>query len=82
MYYVGVSVQTKNNSIKIRILKNDKEIEIKENKTAKFTLTKNEEKQDNYKLEITYDKSKNINMEDIVKQLQIKVHSEQKQGVL
>ena len=81
-YYVEILDNIENNSTKIRLLKNDKEIEIKENKTAKFILTKDEEKQDNHKLEITYDKTKNINMEDIIKQLQIKVHSEQKQEVL
>lgn len=81
-YYIEILNDIKSNGIELKLFKNDQEIEINENKTEKFLLTKDEIKEDNYRLEITYDKTKNTNMEDIIKQLQIKVHSEQKQEVL
>lgn len=83
-YYIEILNYTgkENNGIELKLFKNDQEVQINGNKTEKFVLTKDEMKEDNYKLEITYDKSKNTNMQDIVKQLQIKVHSEQKQEVV
>ena len=83
-YYIEILNYTgkENNGIELKLLKNGQEIKINGNKTEKFVLTKDEMKEDNYKLEITYDKDKNTNMQDIVRQLQIKVHSEQKQEVL
>ena len=80
-YYIEILDNLANSGIELKLFKDEKEVEIKENKTENFILTKNEMREDNYKLEVTYDKSKNINMEDIIKQLQIKVHSEQKQEV-
>ena len=79
-YYIEILNDLENLGIEIKLLKNDEEIEIKENKTDKFVLTKEGMQQDNYKLEIKY--NNNTDMEDIVEQLQIKVHSEQKQEVL
>lgn len=81
-YYIEILDDIEKNGIEIKLFRNDQEIEMNEKKTEKFVLTKDEQKEDNYKLEITYDKNKNTNMEDIIKQLQIKVHSEQKQEVL
>lgn len=83
-YYIEISedIESSGNGMELKLFKNDQEVEIKQNKTEKFVLTKDEMKEDNYKVEITYDKDKNINMQDIVKQLQIRIHSEQKQGVV
>ncbi len=81
-YYIEILNNLENTGITLKLFKNDQEIETKENKTEKFRISKNEKVEDNYKLEITYDENKNINMENIVEQLQIKVHSEQMQEVL
>lgn len=81
-YYIEILNDLKNKGIILKLFRNEQEIEIKENKTEKFVLDKNQMKEDNYKLEVTYDENKNTNMEDIINQLQIKVHSEQKQEVL
>lgn len=82
-YYIEIlDDDIENKGINIKLFKDEQEIKISENKTEKFILTKDQLKEDNYKLEITYDKNENTNMEDIIKQLQIKVHSEQKQEVL
>lgn len=81
-YYIEILNYLENSGLNLKLYKDDQEIPINENKTETFLLTKDEEEEDNYKLEIRYDKSKNINMDDIFSQIQIKVHSEQKQEVL
>lgn len=81
-YYIEILSDLENSGIELKLFRDEQEIEVKENKTENFILPKSEEKEDNYKLEISYDKEKNTNMEDIIKQLQIKVHSEQMQEVL
>lgn len=40
-------------------------------------IKKNEKQEENYKLEITYDKNLVSSLEDIIQNVQIKVHSEQ-----
>ena len=81
-YYIEILNDLENRGIILKLFKNEQEIEINNNKTEKFILAKNQMEEDNYKLEVTYDENKNTNMEDIINQLQIKVHSEQKQEVL
>lgn len=71
-----------NNTIKIKLLKNDEEIAINDNKTEKFYLEKEKMQEDVYKMEISYDKTENISMKDIMELIQIKVHSEQMQEVV
>lgn len=70
-----------NNTIKIKLFKNDEEIAIDDNKTEKFYLEKEKMQEDVYKMEISYDKTENISMKDIMGLIQIKVHSEQTQEV-
>lgn len=81
-YYIEVLNDFENNGIEINLFRNEQKIDINNNKTEKFILSKDEIKEDNYKLEVLYNEDKNINMEDIISQLQIKVHSEQMQEVL
>ena len=78
-YYIEILNYLNNEAIEIKLYRNEEEVEIKENKTEEIILTKDEIKEDNYKLEVKYNKDKNVNMEDIVEQLQIKVHSEQQE---
>ncbi len=81
-YYIELLNVIQNDAIKIRYLKNEEEIKINGNRTENFYLNKNEKQEDKFKIEITYEKDKNIKMEDILETLEIKVHSEQKQEVL
>lgn len=81
-YYIEILNYLENSGLELKLFKDEQEIPINENRTEIFLLTKDGIKEDNYKLEITYDKEKNTNMEDIFNQIQIKVHSEQKQEVL
>lgn len=68
--------------IKVKLLKNDKEIPIKDNKTEIFYFEKEKMQEDVYKMEIIYDETENIGMKDVMQLIQIIVHSEQKQEAL
>ena len=57
------------------IEKEEKELNINNNKTEKFLLTKENKQQDNYKIEILLNKKIS---EDILQNVEIKVYSEQK----
>lgn len=76
LYTIEILTKT-DERISFRLYKNDKEIPLENNKTQEMLLTKNEKKEDNYKLEILYNKEKNI-QKDIFQDIQIKVHSEQR----
>lgn len=77
MKYNVEILNEKDDSILIKLFKNNEEIEIKNNQTQYFTLTKEDKKQDQFRLEIRYDKTKSTSIEDIMQDIQIKVHSEQ-----
>ena len=64
-------------SISFKLYKENEEISLKNNKTDNMMLTKDNTQEDSYELEILYDKSKNKSIEDIIQEVQIKVHSEQ-----
>lgn len=64
-------------SISFKLYKENEEIILNDNKTADMKLTKEKIQEDCYELELLYDKSKNKSIEDIIQNVQIKVHSEQ-----
>ena len=74
-YYIEILSDIDQN-ISFKIYKENKELQINENKTEKFLIRKNQEQEDKYKIEITCDKTAAI--EEIMQEIQIKVHSEQK----
>ena len=78
-YYVQI-LNKEDDAISIILLKNNKEISIKNNQTEEFTLKKQEMQQDEYKIQIKYDKEKSTSIEDIIQNIKIKVHSEQVKG--
>lgn len=81
-YYIEILNDLESNdTIKVKLLKNDKEIPINNKKTEKFYFEKEKMQEDVYKMEVIYDKSKNIDMKDVMELIQIKIHSEQKQEV-
>ena len=75
-YYIEILTKT-DESISFKLYKDNKEIPLDNNKTSNITMKKGELQEDNYKLEIVYDKTKNYSVDDIVQDIQIKVHSEQ-----
>jgi hypothetical protein len=64
-------------AISFKLYKDNQEISLKNNKTDYMKLEKENAQEDCYKLEIIYDKDKNIYNNDIVQDIKIKVHSEQ-----
>lgn len=76
LYTVEILTKT-DESISFKLYKNEKEVPLENNKTQEMLLSKNEKKEDNYKLEILYDEQK-AQTRDIFQDIQIKVHSEQR----
>lgn len=66
-----------NKAIKFKLYKGEDELLLEKNKTKDMIIKKNEKQEENYKLEITYDKNLVSSLEDIIQNVQIKVHSEQ-----
>ncbi len=66
-----------NKAIKFKLYKGEEELLLEKNKTKDMVIKKNEKQEENYKLEITYDKNLINSLEDIIQNVQIKVHSEQ-----
>ena len=68
------------NGISIKIYKDGEELELENKKTKLLQLGKNQKEEHNYKLEIIYDEEKSTTIQDIIEDLQIKIHSEQKKS--
>ena len=66
-----------NKAIKFKLYKGEEDLLLEKNKTKDMIIKKNEKQEENYKLEITYDKNLVSSLEDIIQNVQIKVHSEQ-----
>lgn len=66
-----------NKAIKFKLYKGEEELLLEKNTTKDMIIKKNEKQEENYKLEITYDKNLVSSLEDIIQNVQIKVHSEQ-----
>lgn len=75
-YNVEIITETEE-SISFKLYKDGQEIPLENNKTGNMKLTKEKLQEDEYQLEIIYDKSKNNTTKDILQEVQIKVHSEQ-----
>ena len=76
LYTVEILTKT-DESISFKLYKNEKEVPLENNKSQEMLLTKNEKKEDKYKLEILYNEEK-AQSRDIFQDIQIKVHSEQR----
>lgn len=75
-YYIEI-ISKYNETITFKIYKDGKEIPLENNKTQEILLANNTKEEQNYKLEINYDKNKSNSKEDIIQDVQIKIHSEQ-----
>lgn len=74
-YYIEILSPIHKN-ISLKIYRGEEELEVHENKTNTFLLTANQQKEDTYRIEISY--KQNVPIEEIMQEIQIKVHSEQK----
>lgn len=75
-YYIEILTNT-TDEISFKIYKNGQEINMENNKTQELYFSKDIKQEDNFRIEISYNKSKNASLEEIKKDIQIKVHSEQ-----
>ncbi len=66
-----------NKAINFKLYKGEEELLLEKNKTKDMLIKKNEKQEENYKLEIIYDKNLVNSLEDIIQNVQIKVYSEQ-----
>lgn len=75
-YNIEILTKTEK-TISFKLYKDNQEIPLENNKTANMKLEKEKVQEDCYKLEIIYDKTKSSSIEDIIQDVQIKIHSEQ-----
>ena len=75
-YYIEILENDLDSAIQYQLYKNNEKLELKENKTEEMTFHKDLKEEQNYTLKVMYDDSKN-SIEDIMQDIQIKVHSEQ-----
>ncbi len=75
-YYIEILNDNLDKSIKYSLYRENEEIELTENKTEEITLKKDLKQEQIYTLKVQYDSNQN-NIGDIIKEIQIKVHSEQ-----
>ena len=76
VYYIEILEENLDESIQYQLYQGDEKLELKENRTEKMIFHGDTEEEQNYILKVTYDASKNT-IEDIMQDIQIKVHSEQ-----
>ena len=76
VYYIEILEENLDESIQYQLYQGDEKLELKENRTEKMIFHGDTEEEQNYTLKVTYDASKNT-IEDIMQDIQIKVHSEQ-----
>ena len=78
-YYIQV-ISDLDKSIELKLYENGKQIKFENNKTDYIKISKDSKKENEYKLEITYNKDKSVSVNDIVQQIQVKVHTEQEKA--
>ena len=79
-YWIEI-ISKYNETISFKIYKDNEEIPLENNKTGEIQLEKNQKQDQNYRLEIIYDKTKSTSTEEIIQDVQIKVHSEQNEHI-
>lgn len=77
LFYNIEIISNLNKAIEVKIYKENQELNLKNNKTEEMKLGNNIKQEDHYKIEIVYNKDKNLSLEEIIQDIQIKVHSEQ-----
>lgn len=70
-------ISPENKEIKFKLLQGEKEIKLINNKTEYIYLEKNNKVEHHYQLEINYNQENIENKNDIIGNIQIKIHSEQ-----
>lgn len=76
-YYIEILTDI-NKNISFKIYKENNELEIQESKTENFLMGKNKKQEDKYRIEIICDEERSLS--ELIQDIQIKVHSEQKKA--
>lgn len=76
-YYIEI-ISSVDESVQFALYQGEKQIPLQFNKTDLIQLTKEKKEIHSYRLEITYDKNKSTEKEDINTNVEIKIHSIQK----
>ena len=76
IYWIEILENNLKDSIQYQLYKDNELLELKENKTEEMKFHKDIKEEQKYTLKVTYDDTKNT-IEDIIQDIQIKVHSEQ-----
>lgn len=76
-YYIEI-ISKVNSSIEFSLYKEENKINLKDNKTDKILLTKENKEEHKYRLDITYTKDNKLTDKDINENIEIKIHSIQK----
>ena len=76
IYWIEILENNLKDSIQYQLYKDNELLELKENKTEEMKFHKDIKEEQKYTLKVTYDDTKNT-IEDIMQDIQIKVHSEQ-----
>ena len=79
-YWIEV-ISKYDETISFKMYKDNQEIPLSNNKTQEIQLAKNKKEEQSYRLEIIYDKTKPSSTEEIIQDVQIKVHSEQNEHI-
>ena len=77
-YYIEI-ISCVDEAIDFALYKGEEQVELKDNKTEKIKLTKDEKQIHSYRLEITYDETKAVEQKDINENVEVKIHSIQKE---
>lgn len=64
-------------TVQFELYNEERQIQLKNLKTEKLSISGNQEIEQKYKLKVIYDSSKENTGQDIYKKVQVKVHSEQ-----
>lgn len=70
-------ISNTNEAVEYELYKEEEQIELNDNKTDNIFIEGSEEKEHHYRLKITYDENKKNSEEDILEDVQVKIHSEQ-----
>ena len=80
LFYNIEIVSNLSEAIDIKIYKGNQELSLENNKTEEMKLNHSIKQEDFYKIEVTYNKNNYLSIEEIIQDIQIKIHSEQEKA--
>lgn len=75
-YYIEISPNI-DEAVKINLYEQENEIELNENKTRYIEVSNKEKEEKQYQIKVKYDRSESNTASEIMKKIQVRVHTEQ-----